>query len=36
MILYQPQFTEWTDFKSIEALVAAQFLKSPMPIRSSA
>jgi hypothetical protein len=29
MILYQPQFTEWTDFKSIEALVAAQFLKTP-------
>lgn len=29
MILYQPQFIEWTDFKSIEALVAAQFLKTP-------
>ena len=29
MILYQPQFTEWTDFKSIEALAAAQFLKTP-------
>lgn len=29
MILYQPQFTEWTDFKSIEALVAAQFLRTP-------
>ncbi|QRM27302.1 SH3 domain-containing protein [Microvirga sp. VF16] len=29
MILYQPQFTEWNDFKSIEALVAAQFLRTP-------
>ena len=29
MILYQPQFTEWTDFKTIEALVAAQFVKAP-------
>ena len=29
MTLYQPQFTEWSDFKSIEALVAAQFLKTP-------
>ncbi len=29
MTLYQPQFTEWTDFKSIEALVAVQFLSSP-------
>lgn len=29
MILYQPQFTEWTDFKSIEALVAAQYVKAP-------
>src|SRR6478735_5446092 len=29
MTLYQPQFTEWSDFKSIEALVAAQFQKSP-------
>ncbi|WP_210161016.1 SH3 domain-containing protein [Microvirga lotononidis] len=29
MILYQPQFTEWTDFKTIEALVAAQYLKTP-------
>lgn len=28
MVLYQPQFTEWTDFKTIEALVAAQFVKS--------
>ncbi len=27
MILYQPQFTGWTDFKDIEALVAAEFLK---------
>ncbi|CAH1694821.1 SH3b domain-containing protein [Hyphomicrobiales bacterium] len=24
MILYQPQFTEWTDFKTIDALVAAE------------
>jgi hypothetical protein len=29
MILYQPQFTEWTNFKTIEALVAAQFVKAP-------
>lgn len=29
MILYQPQFTEWIDFKSIEALVAAEFIKTP-------
>jgi uncharacterized protein YgiM (DUF1202 family) len=29
MILYQPQFTEWTDFKTIEALVAAQFVRTP-------
>ncbi|MGO4525172.1 SH3 domain-containing protein [Microvirga sp. 2MCAF35] len=29
MILYQPQFTEWTDFKSVDALAAAEFLKSP-------
>ena len=29
MTLYQPQFTEWSDFKSIDALVAAQFQKSP-------
>ena len=29
MIIYQPQFTEWTNFKSIEALAAAQFLKTP-------
>lgn len=29
MTLYQPQFTEWTNFKTIEALVAAQFLKTP-------
>jgi hypothetical protein len=28
MILYQPQFSEWSDFKTIEALVAAQFLKA--------
>ena len=29
MVLYQPQFTEWTDFKTIEALVAAQYLRTP-------
>jgi hypothetical protein len=29
MILYQPQFTEWSDFKSVEALVAAEFLRTP-------
>ena len=29
IILYQPQFTEWTDFKTIEALVAAEFAKAP-------
>ncbi len=29
MVLFQPQFTEWTDFKTLEALVAAQYLKAP-------
>ena len=29
MVLYQPQFTEWTDFKTIEGLAAAQYQKSP-------
>jgi hypothetical protein len=29
MVLFQPQFTEWADFKTIEALVAAQFVKAP-------
>lgn len=29
MVLFQPQFTEWTDFKTIDALVAAQYLKAP-------
>src|ERR671911_598204 len=29
IVLYQPQFTEWADFKTIEALVAAQFVKAP-------
>ncbi|WP_246499101.1 SH3 domain-containing protein [Microvirga soli] len=29
MVLYQPQFTEWTNFKAIEALMAAEFLKTP-------
>ena len=28
IVLHQPQFTEWTDFKTIEALVAAEFAKS--------
>ena len=29
IVLYQPQFTEWSDFKVIEALVAAQYVASP-------
>src|SRR5829696_3152994 len=29
MVLFQPQFTEWADFKTIEALVAAQYLRTP-------
>ncbi|MGO4388247.1 SH3 domain-containing protein [Microvirga sp. 2YAF29] len=29
MVLFQPQFTEWTDFKTIEALVAAEYVKVP-------
>ena len=29
IVLYQPQFTEWKDFKSVEALVAAEYLKAP-------
>ena len=29
IVLYQPQFTEWADFKVIEALVAAQYVASP-------
>jgi len=29
MVLFPPQFTEWTDFKTIEALVAAEHLKVP-------
>jgi len=29
MVLYQPQFTEWFDFKTIEALVAAEYVKEP-------
>ena len=29
MVLYQPQFSEWTGFKSIEALAAAEFTKAP-------
>lgn len=29
MVLYQPQFTEGTDFKTIEALVAAEYIKAP-------
>jgi hypothetical protein len=28
MVLFQPQFTEWTDFKTIEALVAAEYVKA--------
>lgn len=27
LILYQPQFTEWTDFKTLKALVAAEYIK---------
>ena len=29
IVLYQPQFTKWSDFKVIEALVAAQYVKAP-------
>ncbi|WP_114943571.1 SH3 domain-containing protein [Microvirga calopogonii] len=29
MVLFQPQFTEWADFKTIEALVAAEYVKAP-------
>ena len=29
MVLFQPQFTEWTDFKTIEALVAAEYVRAP-------
>jgi len=29
MILNQPQFTDWTDFKTIEALVAAEYVEAP-------
>jgi hypothetical protein len=29
IVLYQPQFTEWADFKVIKALVAAQYVASP-------
>ncbi|MBZ6076773.1 SH3 domain-containing protein [Microvirga puerhi] len=29
MVLYQPQFTEWIGFKTIEALVAAEYVKTP-------
>ena len=28
MVLYQPQFTDWTDFRTIEALVAAEYVKA--------
>jgi uncharacterized protein YraI len=28
IVLFQPQFTEWTDFKNIEALVAAEYVKA--------
>ncbi|TYC63545.1 SH3 domain-containing protein [Rhodobacterales bacterium] len=27
MVLYQPQFTEWDDFKTLKALVAAEYIK---------
>ncbi len=29
ILLFQPQFTEWTDFKMIEALVAAEYARTP-------
>ncbi|WP_262031742.1 SH3 domain-containing protein [Microvirga sp. Mcv34] len=29
MVLFQPQFTEWTEFETIEALVAAEYVKAP-------
>jgi hypothetical protein len=29
MVLFQPQFTEWSDLKTIEALVAAEYVKAP-------
>ncbi|MBB4042060.1 hypothetical protein GGR34_003745 [Microvirga flocculans] len=29
MVLFQPQVTEWTDFTTIEALVAAEYVKAP-------
>jgi len=29
VVLYQPQFTEWKDFRSIEALVAAEYVRTP-------
>jgi hypothetical protein len=29
MVLFQPQFTDWTNFKTIEALVAAEYAKAP-------
>ena len=29
MVLFQPQFTAWTDFKTIEALLAAEYVKAP-------
>ncbi|MDN3718750.1 SH3 domain-containing protein [Roseibium salinum] len=27
LILYQPQYTEWKDFKTLSALVAAEYVK---------
>ena len=29
LVLHQPQFSAWTDFKNIEALVAAEYSKGP-------
>jgi len=29
MVLFQPQFTEWADFKTIQALMAAEYVKAP-------
>ena len=29
IVLYQPQFTDWADFKAVDALVAAEYQKSP-------
>ena len=29
MVLFQPQFTDWTNFKTIQALMAAEYVKAP-------